>query len=197
MGEMLQHSDHFRHPLLNLLQQFYIFCWEAPSSMHCCRWVLTRAEESRENHLPRPADHASFYTTYLIVHFLATGKVYVQFFTHHYHQTFPYRDALISSSLAGTALNPKSTSLMKTWIILDPVRIDLWETLYITDLHLDGEPFMITLQTWPSSHFVTHLTVHQPNKCILNLVALITEVRLTDSSQGFFYYYYFTFFKTA
>lgn len=175
MGEMLQHSDDFHLPPLYLLQHVHVFCWEGPSSMHCCRCVLTRAEEREENHLPRAADHTSFYITYNIVHFLATGKVYVQFFTHHYAQVFPYRDAFISfllqsvtgqsqprcrtlclacwtswylhgdtpqacqASLAGipsltqiscptqlaiicrladSAPNPRSTSLMKTWIVL-------------------------------------------------------------------------------
>lgn len=102
MGEMLQHSEHFHHLLWACSNTSISFVGNPQAQCISAGGVLTRAEQRGENHLPWPAD--LFYTAHNIVHFLATGKVYIQFIPKSFLMGMPLFN-LCSSLLLGS-FNP-------------------------------------------------------------------------------------------
>ncbi|KAK4823365.1 hypothetical protein QYF61_001713 [Mycteria americana] len=98
IGEVLQPSDHFRGPPLDLLQQFHVlFVLRAPELDAV---LQVRSHQSRvegQNHLPRPAGHTSFDAAQDKVGRLGckrTLPAHVQLFIHQYPQVLFRRAAL-------------------------------------------------------------------------------------------------------
>ncbi|KAK4825966.1 hypothetical protein QYF61_003535 [Mycteria americana] len=98
IGEVLQPSDHFCGPLLDPLQQVHLF--PVPRTPELDAVLQVGSHQSRvegQNHLPRPAGHASFDAAQDMVGLLGcehTLPVHVQLFIHQYPRVFLSRAAL-------------------------------------------------------------------------------------------------------
>jgi len=98
IGEVLQPSDHFCGPLLDLLQQVHVFpVLRAPE---LDAGLQVRSHQSRvegQNHLPQPAGHTSLDAAQDTIGLLGcerTSVAHVQLFFHQYPQVLLGRAAL-------------------------------------------------------------------------------------------------------
>ncbi|KAK4815575.1 LOW QUALITY PROTEIN: hypothetical protein QYF61_004092 [Mycteria americana] len=97
VGEVLQPSDHFRGPPLNPIQQIHVLVLRAPELDAVLQVRSHQSGVEGQNHLPRPAGHASFDAARDTVGLLGcerTLSAHVQLFIHQYLQVLFCRAAL-------------------------------------------------------------------------------------------------------
>ncbi|KAK4824151.1 hypothetical protein QYF61_011229 [Mycteria americana] len=97
VGEVFQPSDHFHGPPLDLLQQVHVFCvLRAPELDAGLQVGSHQSRAEGQNHLPRPAGHASFDAAQGTVGLLGcehTLSAHVQLFIHQYPRVLLCRAA--------------------------------------------------------------------------------------------------------
>ncbi|KAK4810670.1 hypothetical protein QYF61_007470 [Mycteria americana] len=109
VGEVLQPSDHFCGPPLDPLQQLHVLVLRAPELDAV---LQVRSHQSRaewQNHLPRPAGHASFDAAQDTVGLLGcerTSLTHVQLFIHQYPQVL-FRRAALNHIMPQPVLKPR------------------------------------------------------------------------------------------
>ncbi|KAK4810711.1 hypothetical protein QYF61_007685 [Mycteria americana] len=110
IGEVLQHSDHFRSPPLDSLQQVHVLLVLRAPELDAVLQV--RSYQSRvegQNHLPRPAGHASFDAAQDTVGLLGcerTLPTHAQLFIHQYPQVL-FRRATLNHIIPQPVLKPR------------------------------------------------------------------------------------------
>ncbi|KAK4814100.1 hypothetical protein QYF61_008195 [Mycteria americana] len=110
VGEVLQPLDHFHGPPLDLLQQLHVLLVLRAPELDAVLQV--RSHQSRvegQNHLPRPAGHASFDAAQDTVGLLGCERTllaHVQLFVHQYPQVL-FRRAALNHIIPQPELKPR------------------------------------------------------------------------------------------
>ncbi|KAK4818005.1 hypothetical protein QYF61_004118 [Mycteria americana] len=141
IGEVLQPSDHFHGPPLDLLQQLHVLVLQ--SWTQYCRWDLTRAEG--QNHLSRPAGHAAFDAAQDTVGLLGcqcTLLAHVQLFVHQYPQVL-FRRAALNPIIPQPVLKPRiaPTQVQDPALgLVEPHEVHTGPLLQLVQVPLDDIP---------------------------------------------------------
>ncbi|KAK4830385.1 hypothetical protein QYF61_010612 [Mycteria americana] len=146
VGEVFHPSDHFHGPPLDLLQQVHVFpALRTPGLDTVLQVGSHQSRAEGENHLPRPAGHASFGAAQDMVDFLGrecTLLAHVQLFTHQYPQVLLCRAALnlfipqpvLTPGVAATQVQDLALGLV------EPHEIHKGSLLELVQVPLDGIP---------------------------------------------------------